>query len=564
MTNQILSNGTEDFILKYRAAAKVKLTREQLAAYLQMEPRSVLRKKQKIKQHIGFDLPILKSDPQLALDKDTKDKFEAVLKTMADSILKAEKVNNVAQKTKINIQKNKVYVITSAQNATPIFAPFLKTLERYSKEREAQLVVIPYRYKNPTSVWTEAKNDYWHADLVPYLLDEESKVGKHIRIMGNIKIQPTASSPLSGFESVSGLDSAIFGHPTVEWKTISSVADKSPKILVSTGSVTVPNYTDSKAGHKGAYHHTYSAIVLEIDEDETFHIRQITANDKGHFYDLDVHYTQNTSTSGKRALALVAGDIHAEVVSVDVVEALFTGDNSVAARLQPQHFVFHDLIDGSARSHHNIRDALGRYRKHLYNDNNNVEESMQIVANFIESVSRPNTQNHIVKSNHDEHIDRWLREADPAVDPENAKFYHYLKYHQYRSVYENTHFDAIKFWCENPDEFDGMDPDVFERTHFLTRNENFEIGGIELSLHGDVGPNGSRGSLKSLARMGQKLIIGHSHTPGISNGSYQVGTTSKLRLDYNKGPSSWLNTAAIVYPDGNVTLINVINGKWNL
>jgi hypothetical protein len=326
--------------------------------------------------------------------------------------------------------------------------------------------------------------------------------------------------------------------------------------------VTVPNYTDSKAGHKGAYHHKYSAVILEIDNEERFHIRHITANEKGAFYDLDTHYTQSTVTTSQRALALVAGDIHAEVVSKSAVKALFTGTNSVAEVCNPKHFVFHDLIDGSARSHHNIRDALGRYRKHLYNDNNNVEESMQIVADFIEEVSRPDTENHIVKSNHDEHIDRWLKEADPAIDPENAKFYHYLKYHQYRSVYENKHFDAIEFWCQNPDEFRGMDPLVFNRTHFLTRNESFELGGIELSLHGDVGLNGSRGSLKSLAKMGQRLIIGHSHTPGISNGSYQVGTTSKLRLDYNKGPSSWLNTAALVYPDGNVTLITVIEGQW--
>lgn len=568
MNKQILNNGTEDFILKYKAGYKAKLTREQLASYLGMLPKSVLRRKQEIAKETGLVLPELISDPdgtttlsQLAIDD-----YELILHTMAEAILKIERVNNMEEKTKVTIEKNKRYVVTSAQNATKVNEPFLKSLLKYCEANDAELVVIPYRYKNPTSIWTHnnLKEEWWHASIKDYVADHERKIGKHIRIMGNIKIQPTATNPLSGFDTVSGLDSAIFGHPNIEFKSVPAAPNKMPKILVTTGSVTIPNYTDSKAGHKAAFHHKYSAVVVEIDSEEIFHLRHLTSDAKGHFYDLDKKYTQTEVISGQRALALVAGDIHAEVVSEEAVRALFTDADSLAEVVQPENFVFHDLIDGSARSHHNIRDALGRYRKHLFNDNNNVEQSLQKVANFIESISREDTVNYIVKSNHDEHIERWLKEADPNSDPENAKFYHYLKYHQYKSVYENKKFDVIEFWCENPDEFRGMDEDVFNRTYFLSRNENMEIGGIELSLHGDIGPNGARGSLRNLSRLGQKLIIGHSHTPGISNGSYQVGTTSDLVLDYVRGPSSWLHTSAIIYPDGNVTLITVINGKWHI
>jgi hypothetical protein len=342
------------------------------------------------------------------------------------------------------------------------------------------------------------------------------------------------------------LDSAIFGHPNVEWKTIPSLPGKLPKVLATTGSVTRPNYTDSKAGHKGAYHHNYSAIVLEIDSEETFHIRHVTADNNGCFYDLDTFYTPSKIETGSqhRALALVAGDIHAEVIDQPTCNALFLDDDSVAACVRPKALILHDLIDSTARNHHISRDGIGRFIRHHFNKNDNVEEGLQIAADFIDSISRPDTIKVIVRSNHDEHLDRWLAEADPKTDPENAKFYHYLKYNQYASLQEGEDFSVLEFWCKNP--------------------ESYEIAGVEISLHGDMGPNGSRGSLKNLSRMGQKLIIGHSHTPGIINGSYQVGTTSKLKLDYNKGPTSWLNTAALVYPNGSITLINVINGKWRL
>jgi hypothetical protein len=81
-------------------------------------------------------------------------------------------------------------------------------------------------------------------------------------------------------------------------------------------------------------------------------------------------------------------------------------------------------------------------------------------------------------------------------------------------------------------------------------------------MHGHLGANGARGGLRGFSKLGVKTIVGHSHTPGIIEGAYQVGTSSHLKLEYNDGPSSWLNTHALVYPNGKRTLINIIKGKW--
>ena len=83
-------------------------------------------------------------------------------------------------------------------------------------------------------------------------------------------------------------------------------------------------------------------------------------------------------------------------------------------------------------------------------------------------------------------------------------------------------------------------------------------------MHGDRGPNGARGSIKNLRRIGVKSIIGHSHSPGIDEGAYQNGTSTRLRLGYNVGPSSWLNAHTVVYANGKRSLINIIDGKWRL
>jgi hypothetical protein len=64
--------------------------------------------------------------------------------------------------------------------------------------------------------------------------------------------------------------------------------------------------------------------------------------------------------------------------------------------------------------------------------------------------------------------------------------------------------------------------------------------------------------------MGVKTIAGDCHSPGIDEGAYRVGTSTLLKRGYNPGPSGWLNTHAIVYPNGKRTLVNIINGAWRL
>lgn len=67
----------------------------------------------------------------------------------------------VADETKIatkqlRVKKKARYVVTCAQNATPVFPEGLASLRTYCNKNKAELVVIPIRYHNPTSAWTKA------------------------------------------------------------------------------------------------------------------------------------------------------------------------------------------------------------------------------------------------------------------------------------------------------------------------------------------------------------------------------------------------------------------------
>ena len=552
----------KEFIAKYKAALRARLSREEFAEYQGVKPDSVVRRRLSIADRTGLDLPLLDSDPNFdgGVDLDKIEKFEEYYQDILD------KHHGPQSLDFSTVSDKQVYIITSAQNATRIHEGFFSALLQYKDYRNAELLVIPYRYRNPTSVWLSGDKDseWWWEPLRPYLVQNQIKLCEGLQIMGQIKMQPTAVTPLSGFDTITGMDSAVFGHPKIQLKTVPTPQNKLPKILTTTGSCTEENYTDTKTGHKGKFHHNISALIVEVDGDK-YHVRHIHGEDDGSFYDLDYYYTPRGRRKYGRAVGLVPGDIHAQFIDKRVEKALFEGPDSIVGVLDPEFHVYHDVEDFYPRNHHHKNNDVIAYGKHHYG-RNNVEEGLQISADFIDRHTRPNMRNFIPRPNHDEAFDRWLQECDPKLDPENARFYYYMKYNQLTETEMTATgfrtFNAFEWWCNNPLDKRGLEH--VEQTKFLRRDENLMVGGIdiELGFHGDQGNNGGRGSINSFSKIGPKSVIGHSHSPGILEGVYQVGVTARLDLEYASGASSWMHTHCIIYPNGSRVLINVIGGEW--
>lgn len=459
------------------------------------------------------------------------------------------------------------YVITSAQNATPCEPKAWASLLGYCKHNNAQLLVVPFRYRNPTSTWgaRAQEDDWWTGDektgnVLPYLINQRVSLNKHLMLLADIMTQPTAMDPLEGFENISGAQSAIIGHPRLEMDTIPTPQSALPKILTTTGCITKKNYIPSKAGKKGEFHHTYGATVVEIDGPR-FHMRQINMTRDGSFCDLLYEYSGDKRRKYDRVAALVMGDTHVEVIDPKVVKATFTAEDSIVKTLRPEHLVWHDVFDGASINHHERGRVFHEFVK-FKSGRRSAEDEVRRTLDFIDQMTPEETKNVIVPSNHNDFLREWVENTDGRRDVQNIMFW--AETVQAICGSKNTRWtpsgvavqDAFAYWGEKLLK-------CAPRTVFLRRNQAFQILDVEVGYHGDRGPGGKPGSRESFSKIGVRSIIGHKHAPGIKAGAYQVGTSSHLDLTYAAGdPSAWLHTHCIIYPNGKRCLVNIIEGKW--
>lgn len=454
-----------------------------------------------------------------------------------------------------NTRACKRYVITSAQNNTPVHQPFLSTLQRYCQHNKAELLVIPVNYENITLTQKHGKDTKrWARELVPYLCDRRMLLNDNIMVVGDIKVNATNKHPLGGFETVTGKRSGIFGHGQLEMKVVPTPMSKLPKKLCTTGSVTKPNYSDSSKGKIAEENHCTGAVIVETYGD-LFWVRQLRGNADGSFYDLDLKYTQDKVTPAEPALGLVCGDIHWDYVCPRVLKATFTSRTSMTRMLRPRQIVLHDVFDGYSGSHHHQKDPMLLYHKAVHGQDDVEAELERMVDGLRVMAQFPIV---MVDSNHNRHFSRWLNECNPARDHTNAELYYRIRLEQVRQAKQT----------DNPREL--MDPlewYVKQKVPelditFVGHDGGHSLGKYCIDNHGDIGANGVRGSAQQFTKFGGYYILGHSHTPGIYKNVIQVGTSSVLNMPYVRGPSSWMNTHAVVYADGNASLVDIVDGRW--
>ena len=444
--------------------------------------------------------------------------------------------------------KEYVLVVTSAQNGTPVHDRFWNNLNSLVSNQPvpSKLLVIPIRYKNPTSVFGDLKNDSWDTKVMPFLCENDFSLCSNISVLGDLKTQPTATRPLSGLEQVSGFSSAIVGHTKLELKCVATPSNRLPKIIASTGACTIPNYTDSKAGYKGKKRHSISAILIHVKSNKFF-IRQIVADDNGDFVDLNSEYFNGSIEVANRPSCLSTGDLHG--VNHDPKALGATID--IIKTLKPRTVTFDDTLDFESGSHHNKKDPVHNFllqREGRSSIGGELSETFKVIDNVIKN-SDSNTHFVIKRSNHDEHFERWVKETDPRTDPENSLIW----------------CEAYKAMVYGKDPYKLFARDMlksYDKVRFLKRDEIYMVNGVAHDGHGDLGANGSRGNLMSFTKFGCPGQWAHSHTPGIMDDQYQNGTLCKLRMGYNRGPSSWMHCNTIQYCNGKRSLLFIIDGEW--
>jgi hypothetical protein len=216
--------------------------------------------------------------------------------------------------------------------------------------------------------------------------------------------------------------------------------------------------------------------------------------------------------------------------------------------INPSNVVLHDVFDGLSINHHESKDPFIQYKREV-DGTNSLKKEVDAMLEGLLSFKEYNTV--IVRSNHDDFLDRWLKDTD------------WRKTHTMKNSVEYMEYSALILKGIAPN---GVIPYLINQKfpNFITlgRSDSYVVNNWELGQHGDIGSSGTRGSLIQFRKLNTKIVVGHYHSPGRKDGALAVGTSTKLRVNYNLGASGWLQSHVLIHDNGKAQHINFINGEF--
>jgi hypothetical protein len=293
-------------------------------------------------------------------------------------------------------------------------------------------------------------------------------------------------------------------------------------VAVTTGCLTFPNYLSSRAGSVAEKSHRIGAAWIRGEQ-----ALQLE-------YDKLLGWDYDFSTC-------ILGDIHSENVCEVALEKTLA-----ECKIQGVDcLVLHDVLDCRAVNPHEASKASKSYKNFI--NGWSVQDDVLAVSYVVARIKKdlPNATIYVVSSNHDDMLCRWI-ESDPPLAPENQTLFYKLKIAQRENI---KHFNALEtaLTCCGAN---------LAKVHFLGLNDSLLIHGVECSQHGHKGLNGARSGLQ---KIGQKMIIGHSHSAQRLDNFFSVGCLCRLDQGYNAGGgTNWTHTSALVCRSGRVVLFDTI------
>ncbi len=452
------------------------------------------------------------------------------------------------------LERSTDFFVTCAVSNAPVCKDALRALERAAEDCGGTIVINPIRYRNPTSReehQRDTNNDdreWWAPEVRPYLLENELRPHPLLSLM-TTKAAATAANPLPARLSSRTQDrSAVFGHPQLAMRTVATPQNKLPKILYSSGAITEKAYSDTLAGDMAHFHHSVAAVKVEV-RGKRFHLREITW-DGERFVDLDRTYSAGGVGRATRPEALVLGDIHVGQDDPEVDAAVY-GEGGLVPTLRPRRQVWHDLFDGLTVNPHERLNLLLQAARAKLTVADEIKANVRWVERALER--SPGLEEVLIPdANHHVFLERWL---STQPHPADAELWHWLSW---RMLVEHRAHGAFPLPLELAMQEYGLD----RRVRFLRTDESYSLGGVELGMHGHLGPDGSRGSPLNMSRIGTRFIAGHVHSSSIFQGGYWAGIMARLQHGYNKGPSGWLHTQVLLHANFARQMVHVIGGKW--
>lgn len=444
-----------------------------------------------------------------------------------------EKFGLVDLKTKAAGNKKRFFV-SSASVATSVDEKVLNTIFHFCKNTLATPIILGGRAHVRA---LESQPQFFDSRIRKTLGDciVSDFVFSELLYAVDAQINPQQITPLTsmGRYKFRGNAASLFvSSPKLSLEAIASGNSETPRLLMSTGAITKPIYQKNRNGKLAQQMHKIGGWIVEILDDGLFLVRPVYFDKKGSFIDLGVRFNSDGTQDKVDALGLVLGDLHSENIR----------RKSLKISLQqldffkPHYTVLHDILSFESISHHSHNKKITRIKQAERFPS--LEQEMRQAFSVIDLIAKHSRQFVIPSSNHHNHLMRWLEEEryrDQIINYELG-----LKLAQ-KAIHNSNILQEVY--------------DPAKKHIWLSPNEDFKIAGVNVGSHGHLGANGSRGNPKTFTSTYGASIAGHNHSPLIIEDHVRVGTNSEFDLDYNVGPSNWLQANAVVYDDGTVQLL---------
>jgi hypothetical protein len=447
------------------------------------------------------------------------------------------------------------YIITTAVAGARPHLGFVNALKNFAAREGAQIVVMPCESITNSFENETASFDAEFSDPQYEFVNQNTHLNDNICLC-SIQVSAKQIRPITGLARIGNRNgSFVFASPKqfLEYMPCGNSIEDNFSIMTP-GACTQPRYysdrfVSKRLSYIAEHDHTIGAIVVEIVDNQLFNFRHVQADEDGAFIDFGTKYNAD-GTIEQVEVNVVYGDLHGVSVDTEALGAF----NAAIADLNVNRVIMHDVFDGLSINHHvtTIGAMAKRSKEGLSDLKVELAATLELIKH-IDNLVQPKSIV-VVKSNHDEVIDRYVSEGRYVFDPHN----HELALKIALGMFQGK--DLLQHGMNIVADELGMDP-VPEKVEFLTRKSSYKIAGVECGSHGDLGLNGAKASLASMEKVYGNCIIGHAHTAAIQRGVFRVGTMSKFDLGYNRGPSSWTHTNCLIYNNGQRQLVNVIQGQ---
>lgn len=429
------------------------------------------------------------------------------------------------------------------------------------------------------------------------LIIKDYRVHKNLWLKYIVQDEKT-KDPISGLEDCCE-ESVLVAGTSMRFRPVPTRKNHLPRALMSTGVISKIHFRTSINHNKNPNNKRiknaegrqfFGAWVVEKVSKRHFIPRQLMLlNDDGSFPDWGKMYHANGKVTDCPPIAQVYGDTH----SIEKDEYSLAVGMHVQKTLKIPNMIQHDIFDGKSVSPHTKDKSAYKIYQRVHDNKTSLSKELKILAQDINMFNEIDEvkKTYIVDSNHDDMLLRAFERGDILRCAENGFVASLIHAAAILSHARGKDLDLAKLiekeFSMKKEDLERFFPQLFDnkkalevavelfglsnkslkKTEWLDLDDTLVLGGYECAMHGHQSSNGSKGSLKGLAKTFKKQIIGHTHTPEQFNFNLVVGHNVSMDKehmpDYIKGgTSTWMTANVLIYPGGQAQHVFIIDGHF--